>query len=277
MLGFGTAAVFGAVVWSARSQPEPEKDRLAVSNAALAPAALVAARPADRASSILGTDSSISASPLQLILVATAPGKSPKEGTASLGTDERNPQTYAAGAMLVNGAIIEQIYRDHVVLEFEGMRTSLAIGEKAVGRNVAQQTGKSNRAATVVGGAESVNRPLESLASSREDLAEILRPEPVFEAEKFAGLRILPGRNSGKLEALGLKPGDIVRTIDGKPMVSADAGWQILDDNLSTGSTVVVSIEREGTLSSVYLDGSRIIEPAIQASSTSIAGPHPGS
>jgi hypothetical protein len=215
----------------------------------------------DPADALLGTDSSVSSREMQLILVATAPGRTPKEGTATLGTNPRNPQTYAAGAQLVNGAVIEEIYHEHVVLELNGIRSQLTVGQKSLFQRLTSRTPETG--ATTVGGAVA-HQPLETVASSREDLSEIIRPEPVFDDRGFVGLRILAGRYSHKLDALGLKSGDIVRTIEGKPLKSADSAWQTIDDALSTGSSIVVSIEREGTLSSVILDGSQIIESATQ-------------
>jgi hypothetical protein len=215
----------------------------------------------DPADALLGTDSSVSSREVQLVLVATAPGRTPREGTATLGADPRNPQTYAAGATLVNGAVIEEIHPDYIVLELNGARTRLSIGQKSVFERFTSSTRETD--ATTVGG-QIARQPLETVATSREDLSEIIRPEPVFDDQGFSGLRILPGRYRQKLEALGLKPGDIVRTIEGKQLKSADAAWQLLDDTLSTGSTIVVSVEREGTMNSMILDGSRISENAVQ-------------
>ena len=210
---------------------------------------------------MLGTDSSISSREMQLVLVATAPGRTLREGTATLGVDPRNPQTYAAGAILVNGAVIEEIHADYIVLELNGTRSRLSIGQKSVFERFTSSTRETD--ATTVGGL-ATRQSLETVASSREDLSEVIRPEPVFDDQGFAGLRILPSRHRQKLDALGLKPGDIVRTIDGKQLKSADAAWQLLDETLSTGSSIVVSVEREGTLNSMILDASRIGEGAVQ-------------
>jgi general secretion pathway protein C len=226
----------------------------------------------DPADSMLGTDSSISSRELQLILVATAPGRTPRDGTALLGTDERNPQTYAGGARLVNGATIEEIYADHIVLELDGARSELAIGKKSMFQKWTSKTRET--AATTVGGASS-RQLLDTVATSREDLSEIIRPEPVFDSEGFAGLRILPGRYRSKLDALGLKPGDVVMFVDGRRMASADAAWQVIDDTLSTGSSIAVTVERAGTLSSMVLDGSKIIESAVQMNPMELNPPPP--
>ena len=221
-------------------------------------ASLPAAPPDDPVTSLLGTASSLSPNELELVLVATFPGRTPREGTASLGTDPRNPQTYAAGALLVNGALLEEIHADHVLLILDGKRSMLPVGGKTIGRRLAQLVSPSDSAAVSVGGPESINRPLDNFPSSREDLSDTIRPEPFYERDQFAGIKVLPGRHSGRLESLGLKSGDIIRSIEGKPLKALDAEWQKIDDALSTGTSIVVSIERDGTLTSVYLDGSQL-------------------
>jgi type II secretory pathway component PulC len=70
------------------------------------------------------------------------------------------------------------------------------------------------------------------------------------------------------LEQLDLRPGDIVRTIEGRRMKSADAAWQSLDDAISTGTPIVVGIERDGAMMSIFIDGSRL-------ASTSVPQSHP--
>jgi hypothetical protein len=223
--------------------------------------------PPDPQISLLGTDSSLSPKALELVLVATRPGKSPGEGDASLGTDVRNPQTYAAGARLGNGAILKEIYPDYVVLSLERKLSILALQGRTPKVREKHQSLPTDEAATHVGGEAVVNAPIERVPSSREDLSEIIRSEPHYERDEFAGLKIVPGTNRGQLARLELQAGDIVRTIDGKRLKSPDTAWQTLDDAISTGTPIVISIEREGTLMSISLDGSKLSEPAMQLNS----------
>jgi hypothetical protein len=227
---------------------------------------LAPAAPPDPEISLLGTDSSISPVERSLVLVATAPEGNPGSGTASLGTDPRNPQTYAAGARLANGAVLQEIYSDYVVLDRDGEQSLLLkAGAKAHVAKRHQHIGTDSSVSSV-GGEESVNQPLEKIASSREDLSEIIRVEPFFERDEYAGLKILPGIHGGRLEQLDLQPGDIVRTIEGRRAKSADAAWQALDDAISTGTPIVVGIERDGSMMSISIDGSRLASTSVPQS-----------
>ena len=262
-LSIGIWLAYGA--WGPSEQSQDSAGVLADNLVTVSPPV---AAPVDPKDAFLGTDSSISPDPLALVLVATVPGKTARDGTASLGTDPRNPQTYAAGATLVNGALLEEVHRDHVVLELDGKRTSLFIGGKVRGR--------SDSSALTVGGAEVVKRPLDTVPTSREDMSDIIRPEPFYERDEVAGIRLRPGRSSGRFQSLGLQADDIVRSVEGKPVRSVDAAWQKIDDALSTGSSIVVSIERDGTLTSVYLDGAKLAQDAVQVSAMPMPMTPPG-
>ena len=256
--------------WVEYRDREPSKPDVASSP----PPAIVAPAAPDTKTSLLGTDASISDKPLQLVLVGTSPGRTLGDSTATLGTDPRNPQTYAGGAILANGARIEDIQADRIVLRLDGRRETLMVDREApariamnsvvneqrtkAGYPILTPTTVEGRAgATSIGGSRA--KQFDRVSSSREDLSEVVRPVPVFENDKFAGLRILPGTNSSRLAALGLESGDIVRSVEGK-LIESDAAWQSIDDALSTGGSIVVGIERNGALTSISLDGARLAD-----------------
>jgi type II secretory pathway component PulC len=254
-----------------RQPPKPDAPSLTQAPAVPAPA------PApDVTTSVLGTSSSASESAQQLVLVATSLGRNASESTAMLGTDPRNPQTYAQGSTLANGAVIAEIHADRIVLLLNGRRSTLALDRSAASRiamrDTLSQSDKTSPTvleslatptgadpATIVGGPNAVRRPLDRSSSSRDDFSEIMRSQPVFERDKFAGLRIFAGNRPAALQALGLKEGDIVRTVEGKP-VDGDGAWQAIDDAVTTGASIVVGIERDGALMSVSLDGAQLAE-----------------
>lgn len=134
-LGIGAALALGCWIatqfWSQWPHPRtvhPSPSRLAPQ------AAKPSARSPvpDKLASLLGTDASSRNRPLKLVLVATRPGPTLGESTASLGTDPRNPQTYAGGAILSNGARIAEVRPDHIVLSQGGNKSTLRI-EPGVG------------------------------------------------------------------------------------------------------------------------------------------------
>ena len=254
-----------------RQPPKPDAPSLTA-----APALPAAAPAPDVTTSVLGTSASASAEAQQLVLVATSPARNASDSTAMLGTDPRNPQTYAQGSTLANGAVISEIHADRIVLVLKGRRSTLAVDRNAASRLAMRDTlAQSNKAsptvleslatpagadpAMIVGGPNAVKRPLDRASSSRDDFSQIMRSQPVFERDKFAGLQIIAGTRPAALAVLGLKEGDIVRTVEGKP-VEGEAAWQAIDDAVTTGSSIVVGVERDGNLMSVSLDGAQLAE-----------------
>lgn len=235
---------------------------------------IIPAPAPDVTTSLLGTDASNSDKPLQLVLVSTAPGKTLRESTASLGTDPRNPQTYAGGAILANGAVIEEIQVDRVVLQLDGRRATLMIDRNAAARVamnavVNEQRTKAGHPVltptlsegpigpTTVGGRRGSAGQIQNMPTSHEDLSNFIRSQPVFENGRIAGIKLLPGTNVSHLASLGAQSGDVIRSVEGKMIDSASA-WEKIDDALMSGRSIVVGIEREGSLTSILLDGSRL-------------------
>jgi hypothetical protein len=276
-LGLACAVVFAAILFvnfrdsgdDQKTDARPLMPAIAADDA-VDPADLVAGSPpAHPEEALFGTDSSVSATEQQLVLVSTMPGRKPGEGTARIGTDPRNPQTYARGAQLANGAVIREVHDGYVILEREGRQSLLLVAGADVKLTTRHRDIGKDGSVITVGGEEAVSRPLDKVATSREDLSEIIRAEPYFERDEFAGLKIIPGTNRSRLAQLELEAGDIVRTIEGRQIKSADAAWQVLDDAISSGAAVTIGVQRDGAIISMSLDGSHLAEPM------NSFGPHP--
>jgi len=195
----------------------------------------------------LGTDSSISKVPLPLHLTATRVGRNSREGYADIGVNVLSPQTYKAGAILANGARLEEIYSDSVVLERDHYRARLYIE----GRASPAGAGPTMSALLTVGG--TMPNPA-AVADSRDTLTEFVRIAPVFEGDHFRALELYPSAHSDVFGRLGLKPGDRVTAIDGVALKNSKEAIGELR-RLSEGASVNVTIERGGKPQMLSLDG----------------------
>ena len=201
-------------------------------------------------SGVAGTAASTSAKPLPLYLVSVAPGRNPFEGSARIGTNVANPQSYAAGALLANGAQLVEIHSDHVLLRRGEHSNRLYLYHQSV----LTASAPDNDLLTV-GGAP-VPEPM--LSSTREVLADYLRPSPVYDGEVLRGYRVYPGRKRNVFARLGLQSGDVITAIDGMPIDDATTTLNVLRE-LVNGAALTVDIQNQHGYRKVTLDGALIV------------------
>jgi general secretion pathway protein C len=201
-----------------------------------------------------GTDSSVSKVPLALHLTATRLGRNSREGYADIGVNVLSPQTYKAGAVLANGARLEEIYTDHVVLERDQRHTSLYIEGHAVPAGAETAAARS---ILTVGGTAQVQA---AVADGRDTLTQFIRIAPVFEGDRFQALVLYPPDHGGVFAQLGLLPGDRLTAIDGVRL--KDAKEAVAEfRRLSEGAWLNTTIERGGHAQTLLLDGSLLKSP----------------
>lgn len=200
----------------------------------------------------LGTDSSASAVPLDLLLIRTVPGRSHREGTALIGTAPENPQTYATGALLANGARLVEVHADHVVLQRDGKSARLDIFDP----NKNASRSKTANPLFLVGG----QKPVRVAGPTVEDsLIDYVRPSPVFDGAHMRGIQVYPGARSAVFSEFGLRAGDLIVAIDGTALVDAKQALDLLRE-LTNGATLSASVVRnEGTSQTIVMNGSAIL------------------
>ena len=252
MIGCGLVA---ATLWSlpwyeevrhSFAKPAPPETPSQIANPrAVAPNAEVAARRA-----LMGTQVSISPKPEPLVLVRTMPGRNAHEGSAQIGTSRENPQTYVAGALLLNGAQLAQIHEDYVVLQRGKQSVRLYISRGA------DVSGRANMSELLyVGGAAGAP---EVPPTSVETITDYVRPAPVYAGDILRGYRVYPGERAAIFSQLGLQSGDLVTSVDGLALNDPQNMVQAFHQ-LASGGRMTAVVTREGKVLEVPLDGTRIL------------------
>lgn len=206
----------------------------------------------------VGNDSSISSTPLSLILAGTVLGRNAYEGLAFIGINKESPQTYRAGALLANGARIAAIYKDHVAIEKSGRSIDLfleGIGNRAGAR--------AYEDVLTVGGVEP---PPTAVATTHEVLTDYIRPSPIYDGESLRGYQVYAGKKSFVFSQMGLQAGDIITSIDGVSLSEPQSAIAQLQQ-LTQGVSVTAAVERKGTLQVLSLDGGMIFQDQQQVQS----------
>lgn len=194
----------------------------------------------------VGTESSIAVLPALLLLKATRPGRYAREGHANLGVNPASPQTHGAGAILANGARIEEIHSDHVVLARDGQRVRLYVG----GHSPADSP-PSGSDLVMVGGADP---PATALPSSTDELTDHIRVASVYREDAIPALEVYSTHRSNVIAALELEPGDRITGIDGEAITDSSAAIASLR-RPTQGAALQVTVERSGRSQTLSLNG----------------------
>jgi len=180
---------------------------------------------------------------------------SPEEGQSiAIIADTRNEEkVYVVRDMVAPGATLHAIYADRVVLNRGGTLEVLKLPKDF------PQTSTSIRrnASTVTRAANSRQTIQNVITENVSKLADVIRPTPYYVAGQMQGFRVYPGRDRKQFAALGLRPGDLVKDIDGAALTNPAQATQIFQ-GLGDKDQVSVTVERNGQPEILVLSTSQL-------------------
>ena len=96
------------------------------------------------------------------------------------------------------------------------------------------------------------------VAENLTALSDIIRPTQYRGSDgELAGFRVYPGRNRQKFAALGLRPGDLIKDIDGQSLTDPTQAMKIFQ-TLDSADQVSVTVERNGQPQVIVLSTSQL-------------------
>lgn len=165
----------------------------------------------------------------------------PETSRAIIAEGDSDEEIYAIGDPIPGNATIENIYMDRVIIRRGGSLEALRLPRAG------ENNGSSPPAVTRRASGEGTDLLAlrEELLDNPERITDLVRFRPVYRNAEFQGYRIYPGREQEVFRELGLKPGDLVRQING---VSLDdpQGVMGLVNELPDTTSVNVTLERRG-------------------------------
>jgi general secretion pathway protein C len=161
--------------------------------------------------------------------------------SAAIITDGRNEEkVYLIGDPIASGAKLHAVYTDRVVLNENGRLTNLRLPEEY------KQTAAAPVRRTTTQRRTAPTQSIQSVVSQNvARLADVIRPTPYFVNGQQQGYRVYPGRDRRQFAALGLRPGDLIKDIDGQSLTDPAQAMEIFQ-SLGTASQVSVTVERNG-------------------------------
>jgi len=180
---------------------------------------------------------------LNLALLGTVAGD-PRNAIAVIQdlTKKQDEKYYKIGDT-VQGAVIKDISRGRVVLRLGGKDEILMMKESAA----SEKTGKSPPGSF---SPKETNREIrrsdleESLKNIQKLISQV-RIRPHFRGGRPDGLSISRIRRGSILDKMGLKNGDIVQEVNGRPLTGAD-DFIAFYENMKSESRISLGVERRG-------------------------------
>jgi general secretion pathway protein C len=179
----------------------------------------------------------------------------PADRAIAIIADGNNEEkVYVIGDSVTSGASLHAVYADRVVLNENGVLTNLKLpkdfpeGTRTVAR---RNTTTTNRT-------PSPSRNIQSVvAQNVSKLADVIRPTPYFVNGQQQGYRVYPGRNRQQFASLGLRPGDLIKDIDGQALSDPAQAMKIFQ-TLDSAEQVSVTVERNGQPQVIVLSTSQL-------------------
>ena len=156
-------------------------------------------------------------------------------------------KVYLIGDPISSGTKLHAVYTDRVVLNENGNLTNLRLPEEfaAVAAPVRRASTRRQR--------QTNTQSIQSVVSQNvARLADVIRPTPYFVDGQQQGYRVYPGRDRRQFAALGLRPGDLIKSIDGQSLTDPTQAMQIFQ-SLGTSDQVSVTVERNGQPETIVL------------------------
>lgn len=186
---------------------------------------------------------------LKGIVAATEPGLS-----AAIIEDPTNDErTYQIGDAIASGVSLHAVFPLRVVLNENGRLTNLVLPAE-----FATQRAPVRRATRPAQQRPAPAQSIQSVvAQNVSRLADVIRPTPYFVNGQQQGYRVYPGRDRRQFAALGLRPGDLIKDIDGQALTDPTQAMRIFQE-LGTADQVSVTVERDGQPQSLVLKTSQL-------------------
>jgi general secretion pathway protein C len=174
---------------------------------------------------------------------------------AIISDGNKDEKVYTIGAAVVSGATLHAVYADRVVLNENGTLTNLKLPNdfpQGPGTTARRSPTVANRSAT------NNSKSMQAVvAQNVTKLADVIRPTPYFVNGQQQGYRVYPGRDRAQFAALGLRPGDLVKDIDGQSLADPAQAMKVFQ-SLGSAEQVSVTVERNGQPEVIVLTTSQL-------------------
>ena len=191
---------------------------------------------------------------VNLVLKGTVASQQAEFSVALIADGSNEQKVYAIGDAIGSGASLHAIYADRVVLNEKGLLTNLKLPREFVTAQASNVRRATTRTRQVSRNSQSIQAVV---SQNLTRLSDVIRPTPYLVNGRPAGYRVYPGRDRKQFAALGLRPGDLIKDINGQSLTDPKQAMAIFQ-SLGTTDQVTVTIERNGRPQTIILNTSQL-------------------
>ncbi len=190
---------------------------------------------------------------LKLTLRGLIASTDPDEARAIVADASGKEDFYRIGDKLPGNAELDEIHVDRIVIKRGGRyetlklpKESLDIATRASAPSRTTRRGPSSSKSTPASSRGiSLREYRDTLLNDPQKVADMVRINPAYKNGRFSGYKLQPGRDAAFLTRYGLKPGDVVTSVNGVALDSPAKGFGLIKD-LSTADTLDLVVDRNG-------------------------------
>lgn len=170
---------------------------------------------------------------LNLSLFGIRANESSGGGSAIIAGEDGVQMSYGVGEEVAPGVVLDSVAFDHVILSRGGIKESLYIDQSVPARTVSPglEPGAVPPAST------------QDVGLNAETLQKSIAIAPRNEGGRVTGLVLSPRDDGTMLRIAGFQPGDIVVSVNGRPVSSASD----IASQLRPGARLSIEVERGGS------------------------------
>lgn len=172
---------------------------------------------------------------LQLTLYGTRIDEAMGRGSAILAGPDGVQRSVAVGEEIIPGVKLQSVAFDHVTIDRGGAAEDLFLDQSGGGAPVPQDNG----------GLAAPDTPPEAVGLTVSNLRDEVGFVPRLDGGRISGLAVRPQGSGAAFRAAGLREGDIITAIGGRP-VSGPADLERLTEQFREGGALSLTVERGG-------------------------------
>jgi general secretion pathway protein C len=189
---------------------------------------------------------------LRLTLRGIVAAETAEDSRALIESNPKDLEPYSIGMAIPGGATLHAIYPDRVLLRRAGRLETLRLekDEPSDPNAVVALPPTSRGSAANVLDYETAQKLSDIRSELLQDptkASQYMRMQPARRNGQLVGYRIYPGRNRELFREVGLRPGDIITSVNGVELNNPSRSLQLLGD-LSQANNIDLTVERAGNL-----------------------------